>query len=550
MDMSNFRSGSHVAQQSRRDKLRIQQCSSSGQHLEDFAHSMEQSSVNPDLIHVRNVRSANLLFDPTLISSGMINFATTSNVLSGQRDAMIHQELSEAQPSNRPIMAPGDDFFHSLPLTNSSQYDASTRAAVDSGDFQGCSSSNWKSLISQTNSDWLVNYASGSAGKDINQNEMQLVREVLSNNVKVGDVPTTRKYLKTNIFNEYQNVQSTVTNTSSEISCQDREKQQYGDMHYATPLFQNSIQDVVTLASIGTQEGLAVASVVQHDARETGHANWIDSDSGNELVLLPNFGNQSSAFRYTNANTWSSRPIESCHPWNNESGFIERKSDIELNNTASETTTQGLCLSLSSNPPSKLHINHFGDGYRSQGLHTRTDVFKEPEVFKADKIDYLTSMPNPSNTIKGVGKSFSEFVGTSNSHAQRGTGPLGPFTGYATILKGSRFLKPAQELLDEFCSLTGSKVAKTCYVAEKVSCDHVNSSISVDVDAVDVTDKEVGAKGNNSCLSSSTFYSSNQMSCIGGVGSSSCESYRPEYQQKKARLISLQEEVRSIFPYL
>ncbi|PNY16522.1 BEL1-like homeodomain protein 9-like [Trifolium pratense] len=33
----------------------------------------------------------------------------------------------------------------------------------------------------------------------------------------------------------------------------------------------------------------------------------------------------------------------------------------------------------------------------------------------------------------------------------RNTVPLGPFTGYATVLKGSRFLKPAQQLLDEIC---------------------------------------------------------------------------------------------------
>lgn len=37
--------------------------------------------------------------------------------------------------------------------------------------------------------------------------------------------------------------------------------------------------------------------------------------------------------------------------------------------------------------------------------------------------------------------------------ASRSSGPLGPFTGYASILKGSRFLKPAQMLLDEFCNV-------------------------------------------------------------------------------------------------
>ncbi|XP_031274098.1 zinc finger MYM-type protein 1-like [Pistacia vera] len=79
-----------------------------------------------------------------------------------QRDAMLQQELGAAQPNNRPIMVAGDDLFHSLPLTISSQLNASSRATSDGGDFQGCRSSNWKSLVSKTNSDWMMNYASGS----------------------------------------------------------------------------------------------------------------------------------------------------------------------------------------------------------------------------------------------------------------------------------------------------------------------------------------------------------------------------------------------------
>ncbi|KAI3474145.1 hypothetical protein Pfo_028933 [Paulownia fortunei] len=34
--------------------------------------------------------------------------------------------------------------------------------------------------------------------------------------------------------------------------------------------------------------------------------------------------------------------------------------------------------------------------------------------------------------------------------------PLGPFTGYASVLKGSRFLKPAQQLLEELCDVADS----------------------------------------------------------------------------------------------
>ncbi|KAG7642329.1 Homeobox-like domain superfamily [Arabidopsis suecica] len=44
-------------------------------------------------------------------------------------------------------------------------------------------------------------------------------------------------------------------------------------------------------------------------------------------------------------------------------------------------------------------------------------------------------------------------LSTMNIH-----GPLGPFTGYASILKSSRFLEPAQKMLEEFCISYASKI--------------------------------------------------------------------------------------------
>lgn len=49
----------------------------------------------------------------------------------------------------------------------------------------------------------------------------------------------------------------------------------------------------------------------------------------------------------------------------------------------------------------------------------------------------------------------------------RSSVPWGPFTGYASILKRSRFLKPAQRILDEFCGTlyfdsSGSQVDSFC----------------------------------------------------------------------------------------
>ncbi|KAL0347362.1 UNVERIFIED_CONTAM: BEL1-like homeodomain protein 9 [Sesamum calycinum] len=53
--------------------------------------------------------------------------------------------------------------------------------------------------------------------------------------------------------------------------------------------------------------------------------------------------------------------------------------------------------------------------------------------------------------------------GSTSIQLSKSSVPLGPFTGYASVLKGSRFLKPAQQLLEELCdvveSLSGNVIA-------------------------------------------------------------------------------------------
>ncbi|CAI8612713.1 unnamed protein product [Vicia faba] len=48
---------------------------------------------------------------------------------------------------------------------------------------------------------------------------------------------------------------------------------------------------------------------------------------------------------------------------------------------------------------------------------------------------------------------YGSVVVNGGGEVSRNTVPLGPFTGYASVLKGSRFLKPAQQLLDEICDV-------------------------------------------------------------------------------------------------
>ncbi|GAB4833873.1 BEL1-like homeodomain protein [Ancistrocladus abbreviatus] len=55
--------------------------------------------------------------------------------------------------------------------------------------------------------------------------------------------------------------------------------------------------------------------------------------------------------------------------------------------------------------------------------------------------------------------------------------PLGPFTGYASILKGSRFLKPAQQMLEEICDV-GHKLYAEKMVPDSSLLDPPPESLS------------------------------------------------------------------------
>lgn len=519
--MRNFRPESHVAQQSRRDKLRVQhQSSTPAHHLEEFPNSLEQLSVhpelNPDLIQVRNVRNGNVLYDPIVLSSEMLNFSSNSHVFLGSKDAMVGQDSNAVSQ---------DASFPNL------SHPISSKAA---GDPQNCD--NWKGLGTQQSCDWIVNYANGTVASESNQNPMYVGEVLSASSMKVNNISASSLDLKPN-YSGYQDVQSSITNPSSEISSQDSQKH-YGEIHFNSPqLYRNTLQEVVTSAAVGTQ-GLEMASFAHQNIRDTGRDSW--EDGGNELVLLPNFGNQSSALRLDSSVAWMTRPVEGCHQWSGgDLGVLANKSLGDLSTIASDSNAQGLSLSLSSHPSSKIQVAQFGERYESKDLRSGTAAFSCPQDLKVMSSGYLCSDSKPPVSGKGYGNSLHDIVGTS-TYTHRSAGPLGPFTGYATILKSSKFLKPAQQVLDEFCKAASPKLVKTGEVTRRTSGD-----VSVSVpDAVNTSDTEVGAaKGGNSAVSSSTFYDSNEISGEGGVKSSSCESYRPDYQQKKAKLLFMQEEV-------
>ncbi|PPD68637.1 hypothetical protein GOBAR_DD34488 [Gossypium barbadense] len=476
MDMSKFRPESHVAQQRLRDKLRVQQSSKLVQQLEDFPNNLEDGcssvhpALNPGLAHVRN---DNLLYDPDVFSSDIIHVSSNSSVLPSQRDTMLHQEMQTA-PENRQLLAE-ESSFPGMSQSNLSKFDASSKVSSDPHDC-----GNLRGVDSQHNCDWMVGYASGLAGSESNQ-DPRFVGEVISNNARI-------------LNSAYQDVQSTHPNPGSEIYCLER------NLHFVSPsLYQNSLQDVVT-----TAQGLEVGSHEPQNVREAARGLRIDY-----------CGNEANPLHFGNAGTWMNTPLgEQSQQWGAELGFLASKSSVELGAAASDATTHGLSLSLSSHPTPKIcgadPVQFTGSQYCSDGFHSKPVEFKELRDSKTSNLGHFFSMQKSSSTSKADGKSLQDAGGTS-AYVHRQTIPLGPFTGYATILKNSRFLKPAQELLDEFCHLSNSKPVKVC-------------------DTCEGNPGEVSACKESNSGASATFYSSN-------------ESCKHEYQQKKAKLVYMHEEV-------
>ncbi|KAG0456911.1 hypothetical protein HPP92_022068 [Vanilla planifolia] len=170
---------------------------------------------------------------------------------------------------------------------------------------------------------------------------------------------------------------------------------------------------------------------------------------------------------------------------------LERKSRRGFGATVASEATQGLSLSLSSNPPRVAQMEE-----------------RFAQRFAGGAVQGIAGGGRPA------------------------AGPLGPFTGYATILKSSKFLKPAQQLLDEFCcAVTGSRAAKQHDVAGKRL---VSGS----------GDELCGAWAErNSVGSSSSMHSSTEACGEGSAGVRSGEIHRPDFEHKKAKLLYMQEEV-------
>ncbi|KAM5560249.1 BEL1-like homeodomain protein 9 [Rosa sericea] len=150
--------------------------------------------------------------------------------------------------------------------------------------------------------------------------------------------------------------------------------------------------------------------------------------------------------------------------------------------------------------PSQQNHHHLRD------FHDEAAVLFKPEPLSLS----LSSQPVEVHNLQRYGYSGINDGG----HGSRSPGPtpLGPFTGYASILKGSKFLKPAQQLLEEFCDV-GSSSREIYAAVSRIMTDE--SSSFLDDPPIESLDDPVSVGGGD-----------------GG-----------ESRRKKSRLISMLDEV-------
>lgn len=502
MDMNNFRPELHIAQQSRRDKLRIQHDSNpSHHHLGVYINNLEQipahNGLNYEPANLRNCRPGNICYDPSEFCSEMLNFSVNpQGILASKDGLMVHQE-----PEKRVGEASFHNFSRDIPTTT---FNPSATVSSDPQYF-----STWKSIGSQSSSDWVANHSSIFVGEGLSGSSLKIIN---SNPITLDVKP----YLG------YQELHSPLNNSSSEISNPNSQKH-YGDMHCSSSLYQNALQELVTSSNVRSF-GLELASLRQKSSEETSHGPWVVG--GSELLLLPAYTDQ---LRLKSPSDLISRPTEGCNQWSGELDFAAAKdTDRDLRTVANDNAnTQALSLSLSSVPSPKVHETQIAE----KDFQTR-DVCASTNI-EDSRTWHLSSNPNLSTSSRVLG---------AQALTHRNPGPLGPFTGYATILRSSKFLRPAQQLLEELCCIARPKDVEICEVPDKIL-----EEVRVSSEAVSNAEPAVKAVAGDSSVLSFAFNGSNDKSREPGSTSCSMDSYRPENLQKKAKLIYMQDEVSNTF---
>ncbi|KAH6814029.1 hypothetical protein C2S51_023047 [Perilla frutescens var. frutescens] len=465
MDMRNFRPELHIAQQSRRDKLRIQQdISPSHHHLGVYVNNLGQIPPHHDAPLSYESRTGNICYDPSEFCSEMINFNQEPEKRAGEEAASSFHHFSRDHNSTTSF---------NPTVTSDPQY-----------------FSTWKSIGSQSSSDWFV-------GEGVSSSSMKLIN---TNPISALDV-------KPAYLGGYQEL----NNSSAEMNI------------VPSSLYQNALQELVTSSNVRSF-GLEFASLRQKSDQTTSHGPWVVG--GSELLLLPAYADQMRL--KTHSDLIASRPVDGCTQWSGggELDFSAAKTtDRDLRMVANDNSnTQALSLSLSSVPSPKVHETQIADkDFQTRDVCGTTNV-QDSTTWKPE---LLSSSSNPSLSTS------CRILGTQQQGlTHRNPGPLGPFTGYATILRSSKFLRPAQQLLEELCWIARPKDIEVCDVPHKILEDVRVFSEAADSNAEPAMKDAVGVS------SSFVFNGSSDKSRDPGP-----DVYRPENLQKKAKLLYMQDEV-------
>ncbi|KAG8376958.1 hypothetical protein BUALT_Bualt09G0118200 [Buddleja alternifolia] len=131
------------------------------------------------------------------------------------------------------------------------------------------------------------------------------------------------------------------------------------------------------------------------------------------------------------------------------------------------------------------------------------------------------------------------FSGSNNNNGggaieiSKSSVPLGPFTGYASVLKGSRFLKPAQQLLEELCD-----VGRGMYADNNGPDPSLSDPPSLGANGVVVDDSVNCSDGGEQIRKKSRF--SRGLLIIGPSCMKVYKRYKQYYQQMQAAVASFE----------
>eukprot|EP01018_Ginkgo_biloba_P034446 Gb_39741 [translate_table: standard] len=580
--MNQLRSQSHVAQQSRRDKLRVQHNPSSPQAgtqtdtaafsnyiLHQAPHSVittggqqtkgsDSSRGYPGHSTQANIGDEMPMYDAHMIPSEMFNFPTGAELLAVPPKGIILQQASNDDGSERPS------------VIGTASYPSSGHLKSNVNPNLG----SWKSLNTQPNSDWSLKYiqglpnasASAYGGQNTIAAPLVVAGGMQSGVVKEGTASPSlhaqadamQLYLMNPGYAGYPESQSSASmHPPNDIANQGQETHKHFvevPLHF--PTFQQNAIPMVAEVSSGGSQGLCIAQLPSNP-RESTQNPW--PSGGNELVLLPSYGNtqngQYVSSRFNNTMSWTNRQGGSLPnaQWSQEP-FVEGKVGdgyrAEQLSVGRDRSGQGLSLSLSSHQPSEMQLQQFEARFGSSEMANRASFLqaatdgkaKSEELFNrqgTNSLGYFSSYPRDVIPGKGYGNPIQGVGGGSAMELHMNVGPLGPFTGYASVLKNSKYLKPAQQLLDEFCNV--GRGLQSNMAKQKLSKPHgwVERSSSVK--------SESGGKIGNLCAaSSSTNYTSADTTNESAMEHSIYSGDRFEIQRRKSKLLSMLEELLKI----